>query len=435
MSPFSRLILSCILALAPLAAHAELVWVQGKGWEVQGGLAEAVMGKPQDAKSALEAMNKAREAQEKDHRVEAIQLYQKVIDEYPNSVFAPEAYFQSAKLFVARRQFEQANKRFQEILTRYPDYPGFNQVIGQKFATAELIQSGRRPYLWGWMPWFRDYNLGAKIYEEVVKSAPYDSFAPLALMNLATLSEKMGKPEMGIDALERLISNYPQSMLTPDAYLLMGKIYRDLVQGPYYDQAPTRQAINFYKDFLILYPQDANTAHATENLALMYDTYARSRLLMGDFYYRYRNNRRAALVYYNETISIAPDSKAAQEARASIDKIKRGIMPPPTVYDILFGRYRPPTDRQFEEQMHYEMLASQRFQEEATEAFLSVPGAEAGEVITPGGQVQEYEGLGDPYWGPMDPAFDPALDPAMTPLPDSGTSIPVDTMLPTGNGK
>lgn len=396
---FALRIALCLFLLTPLL-HAELVWTQGKGWELKGGLAEAVVGKPEEAKSALEAMNKAREAQENKQRGKALQLYKQVIDRYPNSVFAPEALFQSGKILIERRQFEQANRRFEEILTRYPDYPQFNQVIGEKFALGEIIQSGRRPYLWGWMPWFRDYSVGTNIYEQIVKSAPYDAYAPLALMNLAILSKKTGKPEQGIDALERLISNYPESMLAPDAYLFMGQIYRDLVIGPAYDQAPTRKAINFYKDFLILYPEDANAAHATQNLELMSDTYARSRLIMGDFYYRYRNNRRAALVYYNETISLAPDSRAAQEARALIDKIKRGILPPPTIYDILFGRYKTPTDRQFEEQLHYEVLANERFEEETTDAFLSVPGADVQEVIKPSGQVETYEGLEDPIVNP-----------------------------------
>ncbi len=403
MSSLFHILLSSLFFLSPLLAHAELVWVQGKGWEAQGGLLETFIGKPEDAKSALEAMNKAREAQEKKQRGTALELYQQISEKYPDSVFAPEALFQSGKIFIERRQFEKANRCFEEILTRYPDYPKFNQVIGEKFATADKIQSGTRPYLWGWMPWFRDYNVGIRIYEQVVKSAPYDAYAPLALMNIASLSEKVGKPDVGIDALERLISNYPESMLTSDAYLFMGQIYRDLVHGPAYDQGPTRKAISFYKDFLILYPEDANAAHATENLDLMSDTYARSRLVLGDFYYRYRNNRRAALVYYNETISLAPDSKAAQEARASIDKIKRGILPPPTLYDILFGRYKAPTDYQFEEQLHYETLANERFTEEATDAFLSVPGATAQEVIRPSGQVETYEGLEDPLTPPAAP--------------------------------
>lgn len=72
----------------------------------------------------------------------------------------------------------------------------------------------------------------------------------------------------------------------------------------------------------------------------MQDTYARSRLVMGDFYYYYRNNNVAASIFYNETITIAPTSKAAEEARAQLKKIDEGILAPMTPYDWIWGRYK-----------------------------------------------------------------------------------------------
>jgi outer membrane protein assembly factor BamD len=59
----------------------------------------------------------------------------------------------------------------------------------------------------------------------------------------------------------------------------------------------------------------------------MEDLLARSRLNLGDFFYNYRSNNTAALVFYNETITIAPDSEAAEEARARIADIEKGIQP------------------------------------------------------------------------------------------------------------
>jgi outer membrane protein assembly factor BamD len=59
----------------------------------------------------------------------------------------------------------------------------------------------------------------------------------------------------------------------------------------------------------------------------MEDLLARSRLNLGDFFYGYRSNNTAALVFYNETITIAPESEAAEEARARIADIEAGIQP------------------------------------------------------------------------------------------------------------
>ena len=54
---------------------------------------------------------------------------------------------------------------------------------------------------------------------------------------------------------------------------------------------------------------------------------ASSRLNLGDFYYLHRNNNTAALVFYNEAITIAPDSEAAAETNARIEDIEAGVRP------------------------------------------------------------------------------------------------------------
>ena len=94
-----------------------------------------------------------------------------------------------------------------------------------------------------------------------------------------------------------------------------------------YDQGSTRQAISYYEDFLILFPQSSYLGEVESNLATMQDLLARSRLNLGDFFYDYRSNNTAALVFYNETITIAPESEAAEEARARIADIEAGVQP------------------------------------------------------------------------------------------------------------
>ena len=134
-------------------------------------------------------------------------------------------------------------------------------------------------------------------------------------------------PENAIDALDRLINYYPQSMLASDAYYNTAQTYSSLVNGAEYDQGSTRQAISYYEDFLILFPQSSYLGEVESNLATMEDLLARSRLNLGDFFYNYRSNNTAALVFYNETITIAPESEAAEEARARIADIEAGVQP------------------------------------------------------------------------------------------------------------
>ncbi len=377
----------CALGMFACAcANAALVWDANNGWTVQGGVLANVLGENVNVQNALEAMNEGKKAFDEGDYWLALGYYRTVVRDYPNSIFAPEAYYQMAMVYQARGQFENAFESLQEIVNRYPDYPNFNLVVGAEYNLGSAVQGGATPYLWGWIPWFTNYKDAITYYEAVVKNAPYSDYAPIALINIALVAEQEETYEVAFDALDRLINTYPNSLFTSDAYLQMAKVYRKLVEGPEYDQEPTRNAISFFHDYLILFPHEAEVANAEEGLEQMEDTLARSRLLMGDFFYYYRNNSLAASIFYNETITIAPRSPAADEARAQLEKIEKGILAPMTPYDWFWGRYEKPTVDQFEDETRIEELNNDEFEIMSLDAFLSTPGAVVEERLTPDGQ-------------------------------------------------
>lgn len=391
---------SAAVLTAALASYGDLVWTKEGGWRVEGGVLESVIGDPASAKNALEAMNKAKAAQDGGENWTAIEYYRLVSREYPQSIFAPEAYFQLGILYRAEGMFEDSFESFETVIKNYPDYPKFNLVISEEYKLAQTIQDGATPYLWGWMPWFTDYNEAIRYYEAVVSNAPYSDFAPMALMNIAIIADREDKPEIAIDALDRLINTYPQSMFTPDAYLQMAVTYRNMVDGPEYDQGAVLKAIDFYQDFLILFPSDSGAAAAESGLELMRDVHARSRLIMGDFYYYYRNNFKAASIFYNETITAAPDSLASGEAERMLKRISDGILAPMTPVDWFFGRYERPDFNVFEDQTKDIELNAEKFEIKSADAFLSTPGAEASETFDSGGSLIDEEEALAPIFGP-----------------------------------
>ena len=74
-------------------------------------------------------------------------------------------------------------------------------------------------------------------------------------MALAEIAIKDKKEEEAVDALERLINLYPENYLCEQAYYTLASIFEDRVAGPAYDQGATLKALNFYEDYLILFPQ------------------------------------------------------------------------------------------------------------------------------------------------------------------------------------
>ncbi|WP_158279936.1 outer membrane protein assembly factor BamD [Coraliomargarita sinensis] len=271
----------------------------------------------ESGKAALESGNTGR----------AHSRFKKVIKRYGTTKAAGEARYLRARILMTKGKWKKAFETLQEVVTENPEFEQFNQVISAQFECATALMEGARGRILWIIPGFRQYDEAVRQFETVVRNGPYSDYAPLALMNIALVAEKQDEPDVAIDALDRLINYYPQSMLAPDAYYNMAETYSSLVKGPEYDQGATRQAISYYEDFLILFSESNYVGDVEANLAAMQNLLAESRLKLGDFFYYYRNNNTAALTFYNETVTIAPESEAADEARARIEDVEAGVRP------------------------------------------------------------------------------------------------------------
>lgn len=350
-----------VLANISVSLYGDLVWEPGKGWSASGGILEPIIGKSLNIENAEEGMRIGAEEHQSDNILSALRAYKKVYDCYPNSVLAPEALYQMGLIYIERHQYEPAFNALQKIVIDYPSYPQFNEVIKIEYEIASKLQSGNRPYCLGIIPWFKDYSSAIEFFESIVANAPSSIYAPRALMNIAELAKKYKKPEDVIDALDRLVSSYKRSEQAPDAYIELADAYRDMVHGPLYDQGATLQAINYYQDFLLLFPKHERVKEVEIKLADGRDLYARSKLEMGNFFYYRRSNLPAATIYYNEAISVAPNSPAASIAYEQLKILNCGILPPETICDKLFGRYKSPSTPAYLEEMELENRKNEEF--------------------------------------------------------------------------
>jgi outer membrane protein assembly factor BamD len=274
----------------------------------------------------------------------ALRTYRQLARRHPLDPEAPAALQRRGLIFLSQRRFQRAFHCFQHILDRYPDYPHYLEVIGLEFQTAERLMRGQRSYFFGRIPGFRDRAAAIEFFRKIVERAPYSDFAPGALLNIARLGIRTGEMEIAIEALEKLIDEYAASDLAPDALLLLAKVYRDRVVGPNYDQRAVREALNCYQEFLVLFPDSPRAEEAETGLAEAMELRAAGKLGMGNFYYDDRQNPAGALVYYNEVLEIAPESRAAERARERIAEIRAGRPGRGSPLDWLLGPYRPATE-------------------------------------------------------------------------------------------
>lgn len=303
------------------SARADLVWTPQSGWSIEGGALSGLAGA--EGRSALDQMNKARQAEERRSLRSAYKTYESIAKKYPNSIYAPEALYRAGRIHVQRRDYNKAFEDFQMVLTRYPNTQRFNEIVGEQYRAASAIADGARSrIIFGLLPGFKQRDRAIGYFETIVGNAPYSDYAPLSLMNSARGHQRAGNVEDAIDALDRMINNYPQSLLAPDAYLKLAQTHASLVDGAYYDQANTKQSITYFEDFMILFPSDTGVPAAEKGLDSMKKMLAESKMKIADFYFFKRDNYTAARVFYNEAITAYPESPTAELARTRLAEVE-----------------------------------------------------------------------------------------------------------------
>lgn len=318
----TRLFFLGLIALSSLTAtalRADLVWSPETGWKVEGGVLAGFSG--DEGRNAVELMNRARLLEEDDRDKRALRTYRRVYRQYPKSLYAPEAHYRSALIQLKRRDFTKSFESYQSVVMGYPNYEKFNQVISDQYRIASALADGARGRIFWIFPGMTNRDRAGVYFEQVIANAPYSDYAPLALMNVAKLHVSQDDPISAITAYDRMINLYPNSILTPDAYLGVAKTFQDLVDGPYYDQSSTNESITYFQDFLIKYPGDPSVGEAEKGLAEMKTMLAESKLKIAEFYHYKRLNLRAAKVFYNEAITAYPDSEVAKLARSRLEVV------------------------------------------------------------------------------------------------------------------
>lgn len=316
-----------LLIAGPLQAQFTLNplnWFGGGGEE---DIVAMNVASPEEEAEAASRLEEGKSRLANEHTGSANRVFKKIIKNYPNAQATAEARFLHGQILMTKNRWAKAFDVYQELIATHPNYENFDRVISAQFECATALMEGARGRILWVIPGFRQYSKAIEQFERIVGNAPYSDYAPLSLMNIALIAEQEGQSEEAIDALDRLINFYPQSMLAPDAYYNMAETYANLVKGAEYDQGSTRQAISYYEDFLILFPQSSYLGEVEANLESMENLLAQSRLNLGDFYYKFRANNTAALAFYNETITIAPESESAEEARLRIEDIEAGVRP------------------------------------------------------------------------------------------------------------
>jgi len=313
---FSSLVLA-LTTLPPCPVHAAVVYRPGEGFhseEEDSGALE---------KSASEQLHKAQALEAEGSLQKAIGAYRALIKGFPSSGVASQCQFKMAELYEKTDAPERAFKEYGKYISTYPTGKEFDTVVERQFNIAKAFLGGERRKVFG-VKTFASMERSQKMFEEIVKNAPYSKYAALAQFNIGMALEKQGQHAEALAAYQLAVDKYPNDDVACDAQYQIGYIQLHLIETGSNDQAARIKARDAFEDFIVRYPQSEKVAQARENIKKLSGTNLKQTLDVARFYEKTKNPK-AAVIYYNDILQTDKGSPEGIEAQKGIDRLKQNV--------------------------------------------------------------------------------------------------------------
>lgn len=131
-----------------------------------------------------------------------------------------------------------------------------------------------------------DYEMAAKLFDEVERQHPYSVWARRAQLMSAFSYYIAGKYPDAISSAQRFVTIHPGNKDAPYAHYLIGMSYYQQIEEVTRDQRTTQQALDAFGELVRLYPDSRYAADARLKMDLLTDHLAGKEMEIGRFYER-----------------------------------------------------------------------------------------------------------------------------------------------------
>ena len=241
------------------------------------------------------------------------------------SPYLPDLTFFAAVAYFHTEDYDLANTYFSAFLTKYATPKFFEEAVVYKYKIGEKFENGAKKHMFGSekMPkWVAAWEEAYALYDEVINTLPRHEVAALALFRKGGMLWKEEKYKESVEAYQTLIRRFPKHPLTPDSYILIGEIYLEESQREFPDRDLLEQARINYKRFVADFPGEKRVVEGENKLRAMVDAYAKD-LWESAAFFEKKGKISAAFLYYQSIVQRYPESKYAEQALKSLDKIKK----------------------------------------------------------------------------------------------------------------
>jgi len=245
-------------------------------------------------------------------RKRAIGEFEKLITNYPNSIYAPSAQYYIGRAYEDIEDYYQAFLAYQKTIEKYPYNERVEEIIERQYKIGSVFLDGQKAKIMG-MKILPAMDKASEILAKVVENAPYGRYADVAQFKLGEAYKKQEYYEDALMAYKKLIDDYPDSAFAEDAKYQIALCSYYVSRDPYYDQEFTDKAIQEYEDLIKKTADIELNKEARETLARLREKKAQSTFETAKFYEK-TGHYKSAIIYYKDIVKNYGDTSIAAQA-------------------------------------------------------------------------------------------------------------------------
>lgn len=247
---------------------------------------------------------------------QALKIYQDFAKENPDDFRKNEAQYKAGEMLEQLARYWDAYEAYKKMVEESSANQYWDLAIERMYAIGNVFLAGQPQMLWK-IPLPADMNKVVKIYETIIRVAPFGPYAPLATFSCGLARERQKKWPEAVKFYEDVLDKYPKNDLIDDAQYQIGYVWMKAAREPGYDQTAAQKGIEAFQDYLARFKRSDKTEQAAENIEALKQKLSGGTLSVARFYEK-SGNYPAAVFYYKDVISQNPNSSHRKEAEEKI---------------------------------------------------------------------------------------------------------------------
>lgn len=244
----------------------------------------------------------------------ALREYSKLVKHYPLSPYAPEALFESAKIYSKTGEKEEAFKNLDQIITRYPDYPKIEQVLKmQREISLEILNKKQFKLI----DRLKDPSKKYEIVARTIEADPFNSETPELTLSLASKYARSNDMEKATQLYEKVIRDFPSTKWEEKArYEMLNYEIKSIPEGSA-DVSRFASVEKSIDGFIVDFPESQYNQQLKKKKEELRNEIAKRLFNIAEIYKK-NGLKKSAEIYYKKIKSLYPETEYAKKIPSDI---------------------------------------------------------------------------------------------------------------------